>query len=81
MTASVTLIVLLSFYDLSLSVAITSTFSGCSLTVFNSPERLHFNPILQLMTAVLWLNAGPVSKAIVPICHLDLKSWENMVQV
>lgn len=48
----------------------TGTFSGRTLTVQIAPV-LTLQPVWPLLAAVFFLNAGPISKAVVPVSYLD----------
>lgn len=44
------------------------------------PPEIILQPFLSLPVAAIWLNAGPITKIVVPICHRH-KTWKNRVQV
>lgn len=62
--------------NLSLTVAKTNTFSKCTLTV-RKGLGITLEPVLRLLVAVLWLNTGPISRTVVPICHSTLENRDH----
>lgn len=63
--------------NLSRLVEKISTFIGRTLPVLNPP----LDCTIRFYAAALSLNIGPISKMVVPISHLDTKTFENSIQV